>query len=86
MTKQTVGILIAAILFFPAVFVAMLIGCTAGWNMPVSPTTNFPGYAQEGAALYGAMIAGVVVAFIYGTVLATLIITPALRTLRHRPA
>ncbi|MFN0021306.1 MAG: hypothetical protein ACKVP0_23905 [Pirellulaceae bacterium] len=80
--RQSVGLVIAVILFLPAIFVAMLIGCTAGWNMPVSTTTNFPGYAQQGAALYGALISGVVVAFIYGVVLATILLSPAIRT--HR--
>ncbi len=85
-TKQNVGVVIAAILFLPAVFVAILIGCTTGWNMPVSPTTNYRGYAQQGAALYGALISGVVVAFIYGVVLATILLSPAFRACRIEPA
>lgn len=85
-SKQTVGLAIAAILFLPAVFVAMLIGCTAGFNMPISRTTNFPGYAQLGAALYGALISGIVVAFIYGVVLATVVFSPKLRAYRNQPA
>lgn len=68
----------------PAVGVAMCIGCTVGFSLPVSRTTNFPGYAQAGAAVYGALIAGVVVAFIYGVVLATVLISPTLRSHRKR--
>lgn len=83
-TKQYVGILIAALLFLPSVGVAMCIGCTVGFSLPVSRTTNFPGYAQAGAAVYGALIAGVVVAFIYGVVLATVLISPTLRSFRKR--